>query len=284
MRGATHSPKAEGATAAAPAGAVRKKTRQLGGKGTRCPDPVLIPHAQATQRHTWQEAAGAISQGPKAEREASTAPLRRTDRPDDARQYAEPRRALAVQVVARLRSIALISLPPDRSGGNAARAQEHSEQPAICFSMNFVIPPPATRRSYWSRAAMVTGHGQARRPATSCRLFNSLCFVLFGTAADHRGTALLRNPLLSRRQLAVLTAPSPKTRHDATGCRRQYCSYLPVPILLAWRRNQPNRPDRRVGISTGSPERHGGTAPSKLTTRLRQFKKLPHSSKSSQAG
>jgi hypothetical protein len=33
---------------------------------------VLIPHAQAAQRHTWQEAAGAIGEGPKGEREAST--------------------------------------------------------------------------------------------------------------------------------------------------------------------------------------------------------------------
>jgi len=42
--------------------------------------------------------------------------------------------------------------------------------------------------------------------------FDSPCFIIFDTAADHRGTALLGKPLLPRRQLVVLTARFPSAR------------------------------------------------------------------------
>jgi hypothetical protein len=53
---------------------------------------------------------------------------------------------------------------------------------------------------------MVTGG-----PTTSDALpaFDSLCIEIFDTVVDHRGTALLGNPLLPRRQLVVLTARFP---------------------------------------------------------------------------
>src|SRR5262249_12358541 len=114
----------------------------------------------------------------------------------------------------------------------------------------------------WTAPADSQHHAEA-----SCRRFDSLCIEIFDTVIDHRGTALLGNPLLPRRQLVVLTArfPSARVMRRVAGALQADIEATCARCFPTWRCNRLNRPHRRSGISTGSPERHGGTAPSKQT-------------------